>query len=161
MNYLKLFLIIFVLKLIHDFFMWIYSYFLRTKWVSYFNNNNRNAIQYTYQIQKYIFYIPVNEVCTDFFNRSSIKVSEESFIRAHGYYRYKFFQNFNLFYWIELIIKLPQKILQYMGLNLKRKTINIINCIYWICSIIFTIYNDEIINFVKTTINLFLENFIK
>jgi len=141
--------------------MWLYGYFLRFKWVSYFNKNNKNFISYTYQIKKYLMSIPNNYLVNDIFS-SALYVQEEVtklFIEAHGYYRYNFLQNFNLFYWIKLIIYLPQHIILYLNPKSKRKTLHIFNLLYWLGSALFTIYNNEITAFIKQAIELLIEFF--
>lgn len=159
MKILKIIFIVYLLKLLYDFFNWLYGYFLRIKWISYFNKNNKNAIQYTYQIRKYLSNVPTNNYVSEIFAKYNQDKIYNLFLEAHGYYRYLFRQNFNPFYWIKLIIFLPQNILYYLGFNFKRKFLNIINFIWWLCSIVFAIYNDEITSYIKELIKLFFEKF--
>lgn len=159
MNIYKVLLIFLILKIIYNFIYWIYGYFLRYKWVNFFNNNDKNMIQYTFQIRKYLCnysYCP-----NDIFKTYNQTEINNLFIESHGYYRYLFLQNFNIFFWIKLIIFLPQNIITYLGLKPKKKSIKVINIIYWIFSIVFTIYNDEITTYIKETIKLLIENFSK
>lgn len=161
LNYLKLIIYIFLLKALYNFLYWIYGYFLRYKWVSYFNTDNKNLIGYNFQILEYLNKIPYESSITDVYNISNRKSVETLFIKSHGYYKYLFLQNFNPFYWISIVIFLPQRIVDYLGLRFKRKTINFLNIFYWICSVTFAIYNDEITTFIKNLIKLIFKYFTK
>lgn len=161
MNYLKLIIYISSLKILYNFLYWLYGYFLRYKWVSYFNTNNKNLMGYNFQIIEYLNRIPYESIIDDVYNISNKKYIEKLFIKSHGYYKYLFLRNFNPFYWISIVIFLPQKIVDYLGLRFKRKTIHFLNILYWIFSVTFTIYNDEITTFIKNLIKLIFKYFTK
>lgn len=161
MKYVYIFLIIFVLKILHDFFLWIYGYFLRIKWVSYFKTENKNYISYTYQTEKYLNSVPNVCICGDLYLKSLAKENEKEFIKSHGYYKYRLLQNINPFYWLKLVIFLPQNIIRYLGLRTKNQTVKFFNIIWWLSSILFTIYNDEITSFLKELIKSLFEYFSK
>lgn len=161
LNYLKLTIYIFILKVLYNFLYWLYGYFLRYKWVSYFNTNNKNLMGYNFQIIEYLNKIPYESIIDDVYDISDRKYIEELFIKSHGYYKYLFLQNFNPFYWINIVIFFPQKIVNYLGLRFKRKTIHFLNIFYWIFSVTFAIYNDEITTFIKNLIKLIFKYFTK
>lgn len=159
MNFYKIIFICFLLKVIYNFLCWLYGFFLRYKWIRYFNNNDKNMIQYTYQIKNYL---NKYSSCPDeIFKLSNQKDMCTSFLETHGCCRYEFLQNFNPFYWINLIIFLPQNIIRYLGFKTSKKSIKIINFIYWILTPLFTIYNDEITTYIKETIKLLIEKLSK
>lgn len=160
-KYIYIFLTIYFLKLIYDFGIWLYGYFLRIKWISYFNNNKGNAISYTYQIQKYLNNAPLSDRCDNVFSTYHAKDTLNLFIESHGYYRYKFFQNFNPFYWLKLIIYLPQNFLHFLGFKSNRRFLKIINVIFWIGAVVYSVYNTEINNFIKDIVKLIFEYFTK
>ncbi len=159
MSIYKIIFICFIIKVIYNFLYWLYGFFLRYKWVNYFNNNDKNMIQYTYQIRHYLnkhSYCP-----SEIFKSNNQNEMFNSFLETQGYYRYALLQNFNPFYWINLIIFLPQNIIRYLGFKINRKSIKIINVIYWILTPILTIYNDEITTYIKETIKLLIEKLSK
>lgn len=159
MNTYKIILICFILKVIYNFLYWLYGFFLRYKWVCYFNNNDKNMIQYTYQIRHYLnkHSCCPNEIFK-LYNKDNIYIS---FLETHGYYRHIFLQNFNPFYWIKLIIFLPQNLINYLGIKANKKSVKIINVIYWIFTSIFAIYNNEITTYIKETIKLLIDKLSK
>lgn len=161
MDCFKCIILIFVLKVLYDFSSWLYGYFLRFKWVCYFNTNNKNLMGYNFQIIEYLNKIPYESIIDDVYDISDRKYIEELFIKSHGYYKYLFLQNFNPFYWINIVIFFPQKIVNYLGLRFKRKTIHFLNIFYWIFSVTFAIYNDEITTFIKKLIKLIFKYFTK
>lgn len=159
MKIYKILFICFIIKVIYDFLYWLYGFFLRYKWVNYFNNNDKSMIQYTYQIKHYLnkhSFCP-NEIFKSY-NQNEMCTS---FLETQGYCRYILLQNFNPFYWINLIIFLPQNIIKYLGFKTSKKSIKIINVIYWIITPIFTIYNNEIIAYIKGIIKLLIEKLSK
>lgn len=161
MDCFKCIILIFVLKVLYDFSSWLYGYFLQFKWVCYFNTNNKNLMGYNFQIIEYLNKIPYESIIDDVYDISDRKYIEELFIKSHGYYKYLFLQNFNPFYWINIVIFFPQKIVNYLGLRFKRKTIHFLNIFYWIFSVTFAIYNDEITTFIKNLIKLIFKYFTK
>ena len=80
LNYLKLTIYIFILKVLYNFLYWLYGYFLRYKWVSYFNTNNKNLMGYNFQIIEYLNKIPYESIIDDVYDISDRKYIEELFI---------------------------------------------------------------------------------
>lgn len=161
MKFVYMLLVAYFLKIVYDFFKWIYGYYLRIKWVSYFKRNDINFLSYTYQIEQYLISIPNIYSVDDLFKKYNQEKILKSFIISHGYYKHIFLQNFNIFYWIKFVIFLPQKILFYLNPRFKKKTLHFFNFIYWILGAIFTIYNNEITSYIKDLINLILKHFAK
>lgn len=62
------------------------------------------------------------------------------FRTAIGYYRRKKKDSFNIFYWLEFIIKLPKRILDYLKIPTDNITTKIIQIVYWIIAILFGVY---------------------
>lgn len=161
MDCFKFIILIFVLKVLYDFSSWLYGYFLRFKWVCYFNTNNKNLTSYYYQIIKYLDTFPYEQVGAGIYESYNRQNVENLFIKTHGYYRHRFLQNFNPFYWINIIVFLPQKIIGYLNIRCKTKTVHLFNLIYWLISVIFTIYNNEITTYIKDLIKLLFNFFTK
>lgn len=161
MKYIYILLVVYVMKLLHDFFAWMYGYYLHYKWVAFFKTKNNKYISYSYQIEKYISAVPNVSIADDLFTSYLYNEHLESFIKSHGYYKFNFFQNFNPYYWIKIVVFLPQKILLYLNPRHKQKTLHIFNVIYWLGTFIFTIYNDEATTFIKNIIDSFLRYFSK
>lgn len=157
MKWYILLIVSFGLKVLYDFCVWMYGYYLRIKWVSYFNKNNINYIKYNYQLEKYFLDTPSCECYSDLFDKDNVNVIKIEFIKSHGYYKHKFFQNFNPFYWINFVLFLPQNIIYYLGFKRKSKSIKLLNIIWWIFSIIFAIYQNEITTFIKELIKSLIE----
>lgn len=116
---------------------------------------------YYYQIIEYLNKLPYEQVPASIFTISNQRNIETLFIKSHGYYKYLFLQNFNPFYWINIVVFLPQRIDNYLELKFKRKTIHFLNIFYWIFSVTFAIYNDEITTFIKNLIKLIFKYFTK
>ena len=161
MNFVHTLFIAYLLKIIYDFSMWIYGYFLRIKWVSFYNKRKKSAISYTYQIRKYFSNAITSSQVNDIFPKCNQETVLNIFIETHGYYKHRFIQNFNPFYWIELIFHLPQHLLHYLGFRPRRKSINILNFLWSICGFIYAVYNEEINDFIKQIINSLFKTFNK
>lgn len=161
MNKIKYLIGIVILKTSYDFFMWIYGYFLRYKWVSYFKKMNKSLMCYYYPIINYLNKMPYDAVNSDLYAPYNQKYVENIFIKSHGYYRHLFLQNLNPFYWLKTFIFLPQQLIKYLNVNCKIKTIHFFNFLYWIFGATFTIYNSEITAFIKKLIKLLFEYFSK
>lgn len=161
MNYLRIIAYIIIFKVFYNFLYWMYGYYLHHKWICYFNNDNKYLMGYYYQIIEYLNKLPYEQVPASIFTISSQRNIETLFIKSHGYYKYLFLQNFNPFYWINIVVFLPQRIDNYLELKFKRKTIHFLNIFYWIFSVTFAIYNDEITTFIKNLIKLIFKYFTK
>lgn len=154
LKYLHYLIIVFIIKVVYNFFLWIYGYFLGAKWVKYLNTQNKSLKSYYYVIDKYLSSVPCVYVPSDIFDSFNQDDVEEDFIISHGYYRHLLFQNFNPYYWIKLIIHLPENLLNFLNIRCKKRTINFINLLYWTINIITFIYNDEIRLMIKDLIEL-------
>lgn len=157
MSFIHTLFIAYFLKVFYDFSMWIYGYFLRIKWVSFYNKRKKSAISYTYQIQKYFSNAITSFHVNDIFSKYNQEKVLNLFIETHGYYRHCFIQNFNPFYWIELIFHLPQHILHYLGFRPRKKSINIINFLWSIGGFTYAVYSDEINSFIKQMVKSLFE----
>lgn len=77
-------------------------------------------------------------------------------IQATEVFKRRFFNSINPISWLETIIFLPQKILQYLGLDAKSSGARILNLIYWLGSVVIGVFvepvRDAIINWVKSFI---------
>lgn len=154
LKYLHYLIIVFIIKVVYNFFLWIYGYFLRAKWVKYLNTKNKSLKSYYYAINEYLGSVPCVYVSSDIFKHSNQDDVEEDFIISHGYYKYLLFQNFNPYYWIKLIIYLPENLLNFLNIRCKKRTINFITLLYWTINIIIFIYDDEIRLTLKDLIEL-------
>ncbi len=72
---------------------------------------------------------------------------------AIGIAKYNLKQCFNPIYWINLVLFLPKNILTYLNVSAESIFIKICQLLYWICSILFTLFSNNIAEF--------LESFIK
>lgn len=79
------------------------------------------------------------------------------FYEAIGIYKKRIIETFNPIYWIELIIFLPKNILTYLSVKSESIIIKLVQIIWWIIGIIFTvlltIYKNEIIEFIRSLLN--------
>lgn len=87
-------------------------------------------------------------------NRQDIASSAyELLLEAKGNYWSRFVNSINPFYWLRIILFIPQYLLSYLGVKSDSIFIKIFQLLYWSISVIFTfaisVYPDEI----KTVIN--------
>lgn len=153
MNFYKILVILYLCKLLYDFFNLLYGSYLKNKWQLYFQNNDRNMIQYTNQIQNYLYSVPNLNALGNIFDEYKQQQIEISFIQAYGYYKHKFLLNFYPFYWLKIIVFLPQNILKYLKFNFNKSLIRLFNVVYWILGLFYTIYNNEINAIIKEFIS--------
>ncbi len=73
----------------------------------------------------------------------------DAFDSAIGYYRTSKRKAISLLYWIEVIIFLPKKIIEYTGVDLEKTSSKVTNliltAIWWFIGCLFTLYKAEII----------------
>ena len=74
------------------------------------------------------------------------------FDEAKGVFKYRIYECFNPFYWIDLIIFLPRNILNYIGVSPEVRSTKILNIIltsiYWFLGILVAILQDKIQTFI-------------
>ncbi len=90
-------------------------------------------------------------------NRSDIALQvNDMLLEAKGNYWSKFINSFNPFYWIRIILYIPQYILSYIGLNADSVIVKIFQLVYWaigiICTFAFAIFPEEIKNLIMSLI---------
>ncbi len=157
MNFYKLLLVSYILKIMYDLSMWLYGYFLHSKWVAYMNTSDNKYRQYTYQIRKYLNLDVAFEIFDFHFKETMI----DFFTETHGYYRHQLLLNFWPFYWISFMFNIPHKLLNFIGIKSRKLNINLINVISWLSAFLIWTYNDEIVSFIKVVINSIFENLNK
>jgi hypothetical protein len=69
-----------------------------------------------------------------------------AFNQATGVFRHRMIQSFNPLYWIEFIIKLPEKLLEYLNFKPGDSIMKIFQLIYWIAGILFGLHKINIID---------------
>lgn len=74
---------------------------------------------------------------------------ESKFHEAIGVYKHRLFQSFNPIFWIEVIFKLPEFFLTYLGLKAENLIVKIIQVIYWITGIFIGLEELGIIDIIK------------
>ncbi len=89
------------------------------------------------------------------FNKKEI---QQLVTMAYGEYAHRLKEAFNPFYWIKVVIFLPQNIVMYFGGNPRSVASKILNFIYWLIGTAITIsvsiYPDEIRAFLDKIFNL-------
>ena len=74
------------------------------------------------------------------------------FDEAKGIFKYRIFECFNPFYWLDLIIFAPKNILNYIGVSSEERSTKILNVVltfmYWIFGIFITVLKDKIQAFI-------------
>ena len=71
---------------------------------------------------------------------------------AIGICRRKIIECFSPKYWIDFILFLPKNILIYLGISADSIIIKIVQLIYWLISVIITLFSTDIANFIKSLI---------
>lgn len=72
-------------------------------------------------------------------------------------FRLRIIQNFNPIFWLECIIFLPKKLVEYLGITSSTLFINFFQLVYWTFSVIYSLYKNEINKFIQD----FLSNLFK
>lgn len=90
-------------------------------------------------------------------NRSDIAFQVNNMLlEAKGNYWSKFINSFNPFYWLRIVLYIPQYILSYLGVNADSVIVKIFQLIYWaigiICTFAFSIFPEEIKNLIMSFI---------
>ena len=68
---------------------------------------------------------------------------------AIGEYKHRAMESLNPFYWIRLILFLPQNIIAYFGCGYNTFLAKILNFIYWIIGIAVALYPNEIRHYLE------------
>lgn len=80
-------------------------------------------------------------------------------LEAKGNYWSKFVNSINPFYWLRIILYIPKFVLSYIGISPDSIFIKIIQLIYWLLGITFTVltsvFPEEVKNFILSIINFF------
>lgn len=91
--------------------------------------------------------------------RDMFEIMKNKFHEAIGVYRSRMIDTINPIFWVQYIIYLPKNILIYLGLKNKNIFIKIVQILWWIVGLIFTIfltvYQTELTSFIKLIINNF------
>ncbi|BDD08532.1 hypothetical protein FUAX_09640 [Fulvitalea axinellae] len=69
------------------------------------------------------------------------------FDEAIGVYRKRFRESFNPIFWIEFIVKLPQYIMQFLGVLPEKISVKIFLIIYWLIAILFGLKKFDLLQF--------------
>ncbi len=81
----------------------------------------------------------------------------ELFDAVIGYYRSAYKSAFSPLYWIETIVFLPKVIIEYIGADLEKTAVRVVNVIltalWWIFATVITLYKVEIINVLQSLLN--------
>ncbi|TPR16671.1 hypothetical protein [Apilactobacillus timberlakei] len=71
----------------------------------------------------------------------TISIKEQTIIEnLEDYFEYKYTQNFKIAFWIEIIIFLPQNLLNYVGLKKDSVSAKLLNAIYWLIGLAVPIF---------------------
>lgn len=88
---------------------------------------------------------PSNEI--NFFQHQNIM-----FIEAIGVFKKRKKEAYSIFYWLDFLIFLPQKVLEYLNFPLNSVFIKILNFIFWVFSTLLTLaitlFHEEIKNYI-------------
>lgn len=66
------------------------------------------------------------------------------------HYAYIYEEKKTLKYWLKTIFKLPQRFIEYLNPNADSRLINWSNIIYWIGSVLWAVFETQIINYIST-----------
>ncbi len=76
--------------------------------------------------------------------------TKDAFENAIGIYRGRIIECFSPIFWIESIIFLPKKILNYINIPVESIIVKIFQLLYWLIGIIVTLFSSDIANFIKS-----------
>lgn len=86
-------------------------------------------------------------------DKDIINIINGNFHETIGVYKQRIFDTFNPFYWIEMFINLPTKVLDYLGLKSQNVFVKIIQLIWWLITLLATfigiLFNSEFTNWIK------------
>ena len=80
-----------------------------------------------------------------------------AFETSIGEYRQRIWNSINPLYWIHTIIFLPKVLMEYLGVQSDNVPTKILQVIYWIVSVFYTIFSDKINQMIQS----FLSNLFK
>lgn len=152
---------------------------LYEKYKKYWSNESNNAVQYKNEILSVFKKAGIkdssigiaNPVGLGYVQTGNVSVFKNMFIDrmdvvkiiindfevAIGTFRTRIKENFNPIFWIECIIFLPKKIINYLGFKSENLPTRIFQLIYWISSIFYAIYSEQINKIIQD----FLSNFFR
>ena len=92
-------------------------------------------------------------------NRQDIfSASYELLLEAKGNYWSRFINSINPFYWIRIILFIPNYICTYLGIKPDSISIKVFQLIYWLIGIIFTllttVYTNEVREFINSILHI-------
>ena len=90
-------------------------------------------------------------------NPEIISNAYDAFDQSKGVFKRRIKENFNPLFWIDCLIYLPKNIFIYLGLESSSLIVKSCQIIYWFMTAFYTIYNDQINNFIQG----FLSNLFK
>ncbi|NQU29988.1 MAG: hypothetical protein HQ525_04915 [Anaerolineae bacterium] len=77
------------------------------------------------------------------------------FHEAIGIYRHRVFEALNPLYWLEVIVFLPKRVLEYVGVSPDTALANVAQVIYWIMDFFFVIFKTDLANLIRNWIGRF------
>lgn len=83
----------------------------------------------------------------------SVGMMINCFSKAYGTYRARIFESFSPLYWINSIIFLPKKLLEYIGLSGESIFVKIAQVIYWIATPSLIFFRNDIYNYIAALIS--------
>ncbi len=176
MIFIKIFLVIIILKFIYNLFHFINNFRLYKIWKSFYSQKqNINAITYTNEIKTHLVKAGIKDSMTpisiptghnmiantsismmnNIFTNTEVNINyfQFAFLEARGVYRSRMLESFKPSYWASLVIFLPKNIIQYLGLDANTIFTKIFQLIYWLIdSILIAYYQEDIILFFQELI---------
>lgn len=161
---LIIFILVFCYKLISSISDLIRITFYKGLYSKYLNNENERFKQYAKLSADLLKKLGIKEtyingttssLFTNISNNSRIVSTyiKNAFESAVGVAKYNLKQCFSLFYWINLVLFLPKNILVYLNVSAESIFTKLFQLIYWIASILLTLFSDEIVEFLKSIIH--------
>lgn len=87
-----------------------------------------------------------------------IGLIQTTFYQAIGVYRSRTLETFNPLYWIETIIYLPRRSLEYLGFSSESKISKFAQFIYWfivtIATVLYSVFEQDIVKVIRACLNL-------
>lgn len=83
----------------------------------------------------------------------------DSIIAAKGIFKQRIWDSFNPIYWIELVIFLPQKLMNYLNFRSSTQSTKIMNVLYWVLTTLLAIFNNDIHDFLINLFNTIVDFF--
>lgn len=77
-------------------------------------------------------------------NMTTISYNQTALLEATEVFKRRFFKSINPISWLELVIFLPQKTLEYLGVDSEYISSKVLNLLYWICGIVIAVFVEPI-----------------